>query len=105
MKYEQIKELEAEKFRRLTGVRKDTFYKMVDILREVEIQKKARGGRKKRHTLKTQVVVNKKTKRVICTAFSNGKRHDFRLFKESKTKIHPNVNIITDTGYQYTKDA
>lgn len=44
--------------------------------------------------------MDKKTKQVICTAFSNGKRHDFRLFKESKTKIHPKIKIITDTGYQ-----
>jgi len=35
------------------------------------------------------VVVDKKTKKVICTAFANGKRHDFRLFKESKTRMHP----------------
>lgn len=44
--------------------------------------------------------MNKKTKQVICTAFANGKRHDFRLFKESKTKINPDIKIITDTGYQ-----
>jgi hypothetical protein len=45
-------------------------------------------------------VVDKKTKVVICTSFSNGKRHDFRLFKESKTHILPEVKVITDTGYQ-----
>jgi hypothetical protein len=44
--------------------------------------------------------VDKKTKQVICTAFANGKRHDFRLFKESKTKINPDIKVITDTGYQ-----
>ena len=44
--------------------------------------------------------MDKKTKQVICTAFANGKRHDFRLFKESKTKINPDIKIITDTGYQ-----
>jgi len=44
--------------------------------------------------------VNKKTKQVICTAFSKGKRHDFRLFKASKIKIHPETKVITDTGYQ-----
>ena len=44
--------------------------------------------------------MDKKTKKVICTAFANGKRHDFRLFKESKTKINPDVKVITDTGYQ-----
>ena len=46
------------------------------------------------------MVVDKKSWKIICTAFANGKRHDFRLFKESKTKIHPKTKIITDTGYQ-----
>ena len=49
--------------------------------------------------MKTQVVVNKKRRKVICTAFSNGKRHDFRLFKESKTHIHPETLAETDTAY------
>jgi tRNA/tmRNA/rRNA uracil-C5-methylase (TrmA/RlmC/RlmD family) len=44
--------------------------------------------------------VDKKTKAIICTAFCNGKRHDFKLFKESKTRIHPEIKTITDTGYQ-----
>jgi len=44
--------------------------------------------------------VDKKTKQVICTAFTNGKRHDFRLFKESKIKISPHIKVMTDTGYQ-----
>ena len=44
--------------------------------------------------------MDKQTKAVICTAFSNGKCHDFRLFKESKTKIHAEIKAITDTGYQ-----
>lgn len=63
-------------------------------------QKSFYSGKKRRHTLKSQLVVDKKTKQVICTAFTNGKRHDFRLFKESKTKINPNIKVITDTGYQ-----
>ena len=37
---------------------------------------------------------------MICTSFSNGKRHDFRLFKESQTYIHPKVKVLADTGYQ-----
>ena len=45
------------------------------------------------------MVVDKKTRKVICTAFANGKRHDFRLFKESKTHIHPETLAKTDTGY------
>lgn len=44
--------------------------------------------------------MDKKTRKVICTAFANGKRHDFRLYKESKSWILPNIKVITDTGYQ-----
>ena len=37
---------------------------------------------------------------VICTTLTNGKRHDFRLFKESGVRIHPKIKTLTDTGYQ-----
>jgi ribosomal 30S subunit maturation factor RimM len=37
---------------------------------------------------------------VICTNFSNGKRHDFRLFKESDLKFKNTSKVVTDTGYQ-----
>jgi DDE superfamily endonuclease len=53
------------------------------------------SGKKKKHTLKSQVLVDKKSQKIICN-----KRHDFRLFKESRAKIHPNTKVITDTGYQ-----
>jgi len=46
------------------------------------------------------LVVDKHSHEVIATSFTNGKRHDFRLFKESKTHIHPRTKAITDTGYQ-----
>lgn len=46
------------------------------------------------------MAVDKNSKKVICTSFSNGKRHDFRIFKESKTHIHPDIQATTDTGYQ-----
>lgn len=45
-------------------------------------------------------MVDKKTTQVICTNFANGRKHDFRLFKESKMLIHHKVKVITDTGYQ-----
>ena len=49
--------------------------------------------------MKAQVVVDRATRKVICTAFGFGKKHDFRLFKESKTHIHPDILAETDTGY------
>jgi hypothetical protein len=44
--------------------------------------------------------VNKTSKVIICTDFSKGRRHDFRLYKESKTHVLSNTNILTDSGYQ-----
>jgi hypothetical protein len=43
-------------------------------------------------------VVDKLTRKIICTAFANGKRHDFRLFKDSKTHIQPKTLAELDTG-------
>ena len=63
-------------------------------------QKHFYSGRKKRHTIKSQIVVNKKMKEVVCTAFANGKCRDFKLFKRSKIHAHPEIKTITDTGYQ-----
>lgn len=39
-------------------------------------------------------------KKVICTEVTNGRRHDFRLFKESNVHLHPKTKALTDTGYQ-----
>lgn len=44
---------------------------------------------KEKYTLKSQLILDKRSQQIICTACANAKRHDFRLFKESKTRIHP----------------
>ena len=46
------------------------------------------------------MVVDKKSAQVICTAFSNGKRHDFRVLKESRVRFQKETQVVTDTGYQ-----
>ena len=45
MGYEKLKGCEGEEFRRLTGVKKTTYSKMVEILKEAEREKKSRGGK------------------------------------------------------------
>lgn len=47
--------------------------------------------------------MDKKTKKVICTDFANGKKHDFKLFKESKIAFRIETIVLTDTGYQGIK--
>src|SRR3990167_1695080 len=45
MKYQKIKNLPDGQFRRVTGVKRTTFTKMVEILTEAQIKKKSKGGR------------------------------------------------------------
>lgn len=63
-------------------------------------QKRYYSGKKKRHTQKTQVVVDKESQKIICIDFCEGKKHDFRLFKESKVRFRSDTQVIADTGYQ-----
>ena len=37
---------------------------------------------------------------VCCIAREKGRRHDFRLFKRSKVRLHPNTKAVVDSGYQ-----
>lgn len=43
MAYKEVKNLEGEEFKRYTGVRKETFHKMVEILTKKEKRKKKSG--------------------------------------------------------------
>jgi hypothetical protein len=74
------------------------------IERPQKKQKKYYSGKKKCHTLKSQLVINQETREIICTAFGPGHCHDFNLFKKSKVHFHPATNSLQDSGYQGIKD-
>ena len=57
MKYENIKNLECEKFRRLTGVKKTTFDHMLHILTEEQDKKKSKAGRKHKLSLQNRLLM------------------------------------------------
>jgi hypothetical protein len=57
MKYESIKGLEDEKFRRLTGVKRTTFEKMLVILSEADTKKHAKGGRKPKLAIEDRLLM------------------------------------------------
>lgn len=69
-------------------------------MKDLKKTKKFYSGKKKRCTLKTQVIVSKNTKKIICTNFSNGKKHNFKLFKQSKIHIAKEIELLLDSGYQ-----
>lgn len=57
MKYDRIKELDDERFRRLTGVKRFTFEMMLKILIEADQIKKAKGGRKNKLSIEDQLLI------------------------------------------------
>jgi IS5 family transposase len=44
--------------------------------------------------------VEKSTRRILCLAHEKGRRHDFRLFKKSKVRLHPDTKAVVDSGFQ-----
>ncbi|SPR02807.1 IS5 family transposase ISOt6 [Orientia tsutsugamushi] len=92
MKFDQIKELKDEKFRRLTGVRKWTFSKMVDILRKADGLKKSKGGRKNKLNLEEQLLMVLEYLREYRTYFHIGQNYGV-----SESSAYKAVKWVEDT--------
>ena len=50
--------------------------------------------------MKSQVVINGRTRRVICTHHGRGPVHDFALHKRSRVEPHESLEVLADSGYQ-----
>ncbi len=46
------------------------------------------------------MVVEKRSRKIICVHIDKGKKHDFMLFKETRLPILPSTEIQADSGYQ-----
>ena len=44
-------------------------------------------------------MVHKATKKIICTEYTNGKMHDFKLFKRSRLPLKQETKALVDTGF------
>lgn len=53
--------------------------------------------------MKAQIVIEQKTKLIICTAYGKGKEHDFKLYKRSKIHLSESIKFLGDKGYQGIK--
>lgn len=75
-KYKKIKKLEATEFRRLTGVKPETFLEMVTILKEAETTKMSRGGKPHRLAIEDRLLMALEYLREYRTYFHLGKSYD-----------------------------
>lgn len=70
------------------------------IERSQQRQRQFYSGKKKRHTLKCQVLIDQSSGAVICLFFGKGSQHDFKLFQASGVRLHPETESLQDKGYQ-----
>jgi hypothetical protein len=100
MRYKQIKVLKDEKFRRLTGVKPQTFEKMVNILNLSHHQKKARGGRKNKLTIEDQLLMALEYLREYRTYF-----HLSQSYGVSESNAYKIIRWVEDTLIKHPQFA
>ena len=92
MKYENIKGLRGEKFRRLTGIKRSTFDKMIGILNEADKKKKVKGGRKNKLIMEERLVMGLEYIREYRTYF-----HVSQSYGVSESTAYETIKWIEDT--------
>ena len=60
-------------------------------------QRSCYSGRKKRHTPKSQVLMQAGSGRILSVRTGKGRRHDFHLWKSSGVRMHPQMQIALVT--------
>lgn len=92
MKYEQIRNLSDESFRRLTGIKRQTFEKIVKILLEDDKNKKIKGGRKNKLSLENQLLMALEYIREYRTYF-----HISKSYGVSESTAYKTLRWVEDT--------
>ena len=57
------------------------------------------SGKKKQHTIKTQIEIGTETLLIYSARFAKGSTHDFKLFKDSKVDYNRDNTLFVDKGY------
>ncbi len=92
MKFETAKALDDEKFRRLTGVKRSTFDKMVDILEQSIKNRKNNSGRKKKLSLENSLLMTLEYIREYRTYF-----HVSQSYGVSESATYKTVKWVENT--------
>src|ERR1700735_3163340 len=91
MRYEKLKEFKDEEFRRLTGVKRITFEKMVEILKEAEKKKKNVGGKPNKLVIEDRLLMALEYLREYRTYF-----HVAASYQISESACYRNIRWIED---------
>lgn len=87
-----MKSLSEEQFRRLTGVKRSTFDKMIKILEEADKKKKTKGGRRNKLSMENQLLMALEYIREYRTYF-----HVSQSYGISESSCYKGIKWIEDT--------
>lgn len=91
MKYSEVGRLDEEGFRRLTGIKRGTFNKMIEILKMKEEEKKRRGGKPNELGMEDRLLMTLEYWREYRTYF-----HIAQEFGISESTCYRNVKWIEE---------
>jgi len=92
MKFETVRHLDDEKFRRLSGVKRTTFDKMINILGESIKNRRVNSGRKKKLSLENSLLMVLEYIREYRTYF-----HISQSYGVSESNAYKTVRWVEDT--------
>ena len=104
MKYKKLKTLSTDPFRRLTGVHKQTFKKMIEVLSEADKIKKSKSVRPSKLSTKDKLLITLEYLREyrtyfhISTNYGLSKSNRFEVIRwVENTLINPQrLNVLID---------
>src|ERR1700755_3025224 len=92
MKFDTIKNLKPDEFRRLTGVKYEPFNKMIEIIEEAIRLKKAKGGRPNKLTIPDMILMTLEYLREYRTYFHISKNYGI-----SESNSYYTIRFIEDS--------
>ncbi len=92
MKFEMVKGLDEEKFRRLTGIKRKTFDRMVEILNRARNDRATNKGRKKKLSIEDMLLMTLEYIREYRTYF-----HISQSYSVSESNAYKTVKWVEDT--------
>jgi Helix-turn-helix of DDE superfamily endonuclease len=92
MKFDTIKNLKPEEFRRLTGVKQETFNKMIEIIEEAVRIKKSKGGRPNKLAIPDRILMTLEYLREYRTYFHISKNYGI-----SESNSYYTIRFIEDS--------
>ena len=97
-KYKTAAKLSPEEFRRLTGLKQETFQAMVEVLKSAELVKKARGGKPNKLIMEDRLLMTLEYLREYRTYF-----HVSQSYEVSESVCFRNCRWVEDVLIQSRK--